>query len=119
MNGPGSQIERRGATGSPDGGSSLLFFGGIVVGIALLGAGALAIWGPEKDVSAKAAKLASEPAPSESVSPFPSSAPVVDAVPAVGSEMVAPPADPPPEPAPADSAGKKGKKKPGGKGKKR
>lgn len=103
-------MERRGSTGSPDGPSSLVFFGGIVVAIALLGGGALAIWGPEKDVSSKANKFATDPPPAESMPTFPPE-------PAAAASETAPPpvADPPPDPAPADSAGKKGKKKGGGK----
>lgn len=84
-----------------------MFFGGIVVAIALLGAGALAIWGPEKDVSSKAPKFATDPPAAESLPSLPP-----DPVP---SETIAPAADPPPEAAPVD-ASKKGKKGKGGKG---
>jgi hypothetical protein len=85
-----------------------VFFGGIVVAIALLGAGALAIWGPEKDVSSKAPKFATDPPAAESLPSLPP-----DPVP---SETIAPPTDPPPEAASADSASKKVKKGKGGKG---
>lgn len=105
---PSPPMERRGSTGSPAGPSSLLFFGGIVVAIALLGGGALAIWGPEKDVSGKAAKLATDPPPADS-------GPSLPPEPAA-SETIAPPVDPPPEPEPEPApVEKKGKKKGGGK----
>ena len=102
LNGPPpTQVERRGATGSPDGGSSLLFFGGIVLAIGLVSAGGPAIWNPEKDVSSKATKFATDPPPAESMPSLPPDPPPAVAEPAPVAD---PPADPPP-----DKKGKKGK----------
>lgn len=80
-----------------------------MVAIALLGTGALAIWGPEKDVSSKQIKLATDPPPPDVLPSLPP-----DPVPAV-SQVVEAQTELPADPAPADSAVKKGKKK-GGKG---
>lgn len=81
--------------------------------IALLGAGALAIWGPEKDVSSKQIKLATDPPPPDVLPSLPP-----DPVP-TASQVVEAQTELPADPAPADSAGKKGKKGKGGRGKKK
>ena len=86
-----------------------MFFGGIIFVIALLGTGALAIWGPEKDVSSKQIKLATDPPPPDVLPSFPTD----PTPPPVASDVTT---ELPPDPPPADT-GKKGKKK-GGKKKK-
>ena len=90
----------------------MVFFGGIVVAVVAVTAGALAIWGPEKEV-AHTQHLASDPQPS----PFDSVAASAEPAP---SETIAPPvADVgSSDPAPADSVPKKGKGRRGGKRKK-
>jgi len=108
LNAPGPEADRRGATAPPRDINSLVFFGGIVVAVVAVTAGALAIWGPDKDVT-HTQHLASDPQPS----PF-DSAPTSSADPAP-SETIAPPVAEigSGDPAPADSVPKKGKGKRG------
>ena len=109
MNLPSSPQERRGATTPPSGVNSLVFFGGIILGVAVVAMGALALWGPENDVE-KRREGGTTPNYASAAAAADSAALAASAEAAITVLPEAPP-EPPPVEAPAP---KKGSKKRGG-----
>lgn len=118
MNHPSSPNERRGATAPPASVNSLVFFGGIILGVAVVATGALALWGPENEVERRRAEAGGSTTPSYASaaaaadSAALAAAQSAEAVPTVLPEA---PAEPPPIELAAEP--KKGAKKRGGRGK--